>query len=325
VINSRDHGLLGDAGWRPEGCHLLPNTVSPLPPADTAPPAQGQVLYPVRAIRRKNIGEALLLALFLPPDHTLGVTLPPTSPADRDSYQMWCRFSDALLPMVSFAVGVGGDFTALVHGAPFLLTTSITEGFGFSFLEPWTAGRPIWGRRLGDICADFESRGIDLSHLYPRLRVPLAWIDGDDFAARWLRAYALAHEQFGQPLAEGAAEQALAGIVREGAVDFGLLPEAHQAALIRRLAETPADRAALARRQPALSRLGDLADGARRIDRNRRAVLAHYGAEAYRRRLAAIYRAVGRPVRHQIHKGRLCRAFLRPADFSLLKWSPYHA
>jgi hypothetical protein len=325
VINSRDHGLLVKAGLRPEGCHLLPNMISPLPPAKSAAPHRGQVLYPVRAIRRKNIGEALLLALFLPPEHTLGITLPPTSPVDQDSYQMWCRFAKKLLPMVAFEVGVGERFPALVHAAPFLITTSITEGFGFSFLEPWTAGRSIWGRRLEEICADFCAHGIDLGHLYTRLRIPLDWFDGPDFGARWLGAYTQAHRQFGLALAAGAAEAALAEVVREAAVDFGLLHEDHQAAVIRRLVTSSADRSKLKRLQPALNRLGSLADGETRIRRNRQAILDQYGPDAYGRRLERIYRAALRPVRHRMDKASLCRAFLRPADFSLLKWSPCHA
>jgi hypothetical protein len=325
VINSRDHGLLTNAGLQPAGCHLLPNMVSPLPPAKDAPPDQGRVLYPVRAIRRKNIGEALLLSLFLPSGHSLGITLPPTSPVDQGSYQMWCRLAEELLPMVAFGVGMGASFTALVHAAPFLITTSITEGFGFSFLEPWTAGRTLWGRRLAAICADFSARGVDLSHLYARLRVPLSWIDGADFAARWLSAFARAHRQFGLNLADGAAEAALAQQVREAAVDFGLLHEDHQQAVIRRLVANPAERSKLARREPALQHLGCLADADARIRRNRRAILDHYGPEAYRRRLERIYRAVRKPVRQRIDKAGLCRAFLEPADFSLLKWSPYAA
>jgi hypothetical protein len=323
AINSRDHALLRDAGLAPEGCHRLPNMISPLQPAPTAAPSQGQVLCPVRAIRRKNIGEALLLSLFLPPAQNLAITLPPSSPADMPSYAMWRDLAADLLPTVAFEVGVGQSFDALVHAAPFLITTSITEGFGFSFLEPWTAGRTIWGRRLKEICADFDAQGIDLTHLYTRLRVPLTWIDGADFAARWMQAYTQSHIQFGLPLPKGSAERALGTIIREGTVDFGLLHEDHQATAIRHFATRPQACATLLRRQPALARLGRLEDAGRRIEQNRRAILSHFGAEGYRQRLEAIYHAVEQPVRQQLNKERLCRAFLKAADFSLLKWSPY--
>lgn len=323
AINSRDHQLLCAAGLVPEGCHLMPNMISPLPPAPTAAPDLGQVLYPVRAIRRKNIGEALLLSLFLPPGQHLAITLPPTSSAEVPSYEMWRDLAADLLPKVAFGVGENQDFTALVHAAPFLVTTSVTEGFGFSFLEPWTAGRTIWGRRLGAVCADFEAQGIDLAHLYTRLRVPLTWIDGADFAARWMQAYTQAHLRFELPLARGGAERALGEIIREGTVDFGLLHETHQAVVLRRLAKSPQTRSTLARRQPALSRLGRLGDTGKRMAQNRQAIIEHYGVEPYRRRLEAIYRAVKRPVHQRLNKAHLCRAFLKPADFSLLKWSPY--
>ncbi|MGD9302352.1 MAG: hypothetical protein PVI13_12310, partial [Desulfobacterales bacterium] len=62
VINSRDYDLLLKAGLKTNGLHLIANTVdhSALQP----PPVESQkpmILYPVRAIRRKNIGEAVLL------------------------------------------------------------------------------------------------------------------------------------------------------------------------------------------------------------------------------------------------------------------------
>ncbi|MDJ0782864.1 MAG: hypothetical protein QNJ22_12895 [Desulfosarcinaceae bacterium] len=325
VINSRDRSLLRAAGLRPEGCHLLPNMVTPLPPAGAVPPARGQVLYPVRAIRRKNIGEALLLAQLLRPGLTLGITLPPTSPADQKSYGMWRRLAEAQGLGVAFEVGVGRRFSELVHAAPFLITTSITEGFGFSFLEPWTARRAVWGRRLAAICGDFEAHGIDLGHLYSHLRIPVEWFDRADFAARWLGAYNRAHRQFGLSLSEAAAQRVLEGLLLDDKVDFGLLHETHQVAVLRELAALPDGMEALTRRHPDLKGLGSLADADRRIRNNRQKVLDHYGPDGYRRQLTALYQAARRPVRQHIDKAALCRAFLRPEQFSLLKWSAYDA
>jgi hypothetical protein len=50
-----------------------------------------------------------------------------------------------------------------MSGARTVLTTSLKEGFGFSFLEPWTAGIPVAGRRLEAVCLDFEDEGVALS------------------------------------------------------------------------------------------------------------------------------------------------------------------
>lgn len=63
VINSRDYDLLMQAGLDARGLHLIPNAVEgprrKMPDTENDKPPR--VLYPVRAIRRKNIGEAVLL------------------------------------------------------------------------------------------------------------------------------------------------------------------------------------------------------------------------------------------------------------------------
>jgi hypothetical protein len=57
VINSRDYRFLLDAGLQEAGLHLLPNEVKALPVTADLP--KTRYLYPVRGIRRKNIGEVL--------------------------------------------------------------------------------------------------------------------------------------------------------------------------------------------------------------------------------------------------------------------------
>jgi hypothetical protein len=74
VINNRDRSFLHRAGLKPEGLHLLPNEVRSISPDPNQ--ARTRYLYPVRAIQRKNIGEALLLSLFIPEGRTVAVTLP---------------------------------------------------------------------------------------------------------------------------------------------------------------------------------------------------------------------------------------------------------
>ena len=74
-----------------------------------------------------------------------------------------------------FEAGLTNDFESLVLSSEFIITTSITEGFGFSFLEPWTAKKMLWGRKLPDICEDFEKNGVQLDHLYTTLNIPIGW------------------------------------------------------------------------------------------------------------------------------------------------------
>ena len=53
------------------------------------------------------------------------------------------------------------------------------------FLEPWTARKLLLGRKLPDICNDFEQKGIKLDHLYTHLLVPLAWIGREKVFNKW--------------------------------------------------------------------------------------------------------------------------------------------
>ena len=50
------------------------------------------------------------------------------------------------------------DFAALLASAHALVTTSVAEGFGLAFLEPWLMGRPLAGRHHA---ADDDQRRAD--------------------------------------------------------------------------------------------------------------------------------------------------------------------
>jgi hypothetical protein len=324
VINSRDFHLLREAGLKPDGLHWIPNTVSPLPTGKDSGVEGKGVLYPVRAIRRKNIGEAILLSLFFAPHAELSITRPPNSPADMDSYRDWKDFVREHGLSVEFEAGLSGDFEKLVSDSRFLLTTSITEGFGFSFLEPWTAGKLLWGRRLGDICRDFEENGVRLDHLYDRLEVPVSWIEENGFSQRWKKCFHAVCRQFQQPASEEEIQRAWESISAGGAVDFGLLDESAQQQVIRTVVKAPAVRRKLVETNPFLDHCGQVGDPAARIAGNRRIVLSRYALPVYRKRLLEAYRRIAsRSVRHTVDKTVLLSFFLRPETFSLLKWCPY--
>ncbi len=321
VLNRRDFHILSRSGWSNDGLALLPNMVAPL---SGSPSSNGLVLYPIRAIRRKNIGEALVLSLFLPAGMRLAVSLPPHSPADWPPYRRWHTLArDLNLPVV-FDAGLDRKFSELVAEARMMVTTSITEGFGFSFLEPWTAGKPLIGRNLPEITADFSEAGIELDHLYPRLAVPMAWFPGNDPADLWCRVYCRSHREMAVPMTPAAARKAFDALVSDGAIDFGLLNERLQEPVLRRLAAEPAARAELIERNPFLADLPATAPRPDVGEANRERILAAYGAEIYRKRLLAVYARVGQgPVRHRIDKTGLARAFLKPETFSLLKWASH--
>ena len=322
VINSRDREILIRAGLDPGGVHLVPNAIQPLPVVMSR--REPLVLYPIRAIRRKNLGEAILLSLFLLNGQRLDVSQPPNSPQDIASYRAWKRYVKENRLNVNFEVGQKVDFSALVGAAASMVTTSIAEGFGFSFLEPWTAGLLLWGRKLGEVCRDFEQNGVRLDHLYDRLAVPFDWFDPDAFFQRWRAAVLAAADAYDTALAPEAVDHGLAAMRRGKTVDFGNLDETSQRQIISRLLTDAAARANLVTLNPWLEHPGVASESTDIIANNRKAVADRYSPAFYRERLLKIYdRVAHHPVRHRIDKRVLLDAFFDLERFPLLKWGAY--
>jgi len=66
VLNGRDYKILTKSGLKSKGLHLIPNPIE-MPDKENIPYSSENnnlILYPVRAIRRKNIGEAILISIF---------------------------------------------------------------------------------------------------------------------------------------------------------------------------------------------------------------------------------------------------------------------
>jgi hypothetical protein len=322
VLNARDLEILKKAGLKETGLHYLPNAVDSLGVTEGRD-APRQVLYPVRAIRRKNLGEAILLSLFFDAGRRLVFTQPPNSPADIESYRDWVGWVDRNRLPVDFEMGRTIAFPALVGAAASMVTTSIAEGFGLSFLEPWTAGRLLWGRRL-DICRDFEGSGMRLDSLYARLDVPRDWIDADLFRCHWQAAVARAAACYGHEVEVDKAARAFARLAGREEIDFGLLSEKFQRQVLARLLRDPSAKTDLIRLNPWLAHPGKVADASAMIANNRRVVLSRYATDAYRSRLLRIYHQVIRhPVEQRIDKDALREAFFDLDHFPLLKWGAY--
>ena len=323
VINVRDKKILQKAGLEDTGLHYLPNAIEPLP-LETTAKRNPLVLYPVRAIRRKNIGEAILLSLFFQGGRRLAITQPPNSPTDTLSYRDWVRWiNDNRLPVVVEA-GKSTPFPQLVGEAESMVTTSITEGFGFSFLEPWTAGKWLWGRRLNGVCADFEANGIQLDGLYDHLNIPLSWIDTERYSHYWRKAVVDAAAHYAYPIADDVIDRALSHLIQSKRIDYGMLNERLQCQVVERLLRDPSAMKTLVAMNPYLDDPGTTRGRSSVIEYNRQAVLDHYGLEQYRNRLMAIYDRVARyRVCHRIDKQVVIKAFFDLDHFSLLQWGGY--
>ncbi len=324
VINGRDYELLLNAGLKADGLHLLANAVNHYNRTQRVPLPKPLALYPVRAIRRKNIGEAILWSLFFNHGQRLAITLPPNSAADIRSYNSWKTFvRDHNLP-VAFDRGLKNDFETNVMSADSLITTSITEGFGFSFLEPWVFGKLLWGRKLPGVCKDFETKGIQLQHLYDKLLVPVDWIDLRQYRQNWTHCVLKACERLNCPRDHVFIRNAFDANTQDGVIDFGLLDEGSQKRVISKLVADAKFSEMLVRLNPFLANPGEVSDRNSLIRDNRDAVERNYNQKQYGQKMREVYDLVGKTeIKQRIDKNVLAEAFLNLEEFSLLKWSDY--
>ncbi|MGD2037000.1 MAG: hypothetical protein PVH28_03895 [Desulfobacterales bacterium] len=330
VVNSRDYRILLKSGLKKQGLHQIFNTVyRPDNPQPSAISGEGPyVVYPIRALRRKNIGEAILLSFFFRDKETLVITLPPNSQADIDSYADWKAFVSDYQLRIEFDWGLNHPYEAIVASARYLLTTSITEGFGFSFLEPWLFDKMVWGRKLSDICTDFETNGVSFSHMYTDLSVPVNWFEVDNFYKKWKRTIQRTADLFEFVIDNAEIENIFASLTAGGTIDFGLLDEAFQKQVIGRLVtqNTPAHVDELLSLNPGLSEVGSAAGEKDLIAANRNAVERSYNMAQYRQKLLAVYAHVApTSIRQRINKKTLLAEFMDLTKFSLLKWGDYGA
>lgn len=321
LLNSRDLDFLAQSGLATQSMHLLPNPVAlPDIPEDrpTVPGGEGRrlVLYPTRAIRRKNVGELLLWATLSGGDTLFATTLAPENPAVKPIHDRWVAFTNELQLPVRFALGEQVDlsFPALMAAGDAVITTSVAEGFGLAFLEPCLFGKALVGRNLPGITRDFAHVGVNLEALYDRLLVPVEWAGGLDVirltVAHALRAY---YEAYHRPVPGNAVDVALAAMTAGDQIDFGRLSEPLQEAVIRRAQAEPGTLSGLALNYDA---------ACAGVERNRNLVAENFDLERYGENLATVYGKVAaspvEPLRHGSHAAVLDQ-FLDPRRFNLLR------
>jgi len=240
-INTRDQRLFVGAGLPESQAHYLPNpvpAVPQLPPPSAGPPL---VLYPTRAIRRKNIGELLLLSLLSPTGTRFAITLSPKDPAAKEIHDVWQAQAQCLGLPVEFNVvdRLSADamddssYEAWVSRATHFITTSIAEGFGLNFIESAAYGKPLIGRNLPYITADHPS---PVGTLYDRILVPSDWFPAGDLRQELLRELKESHQLYKEPLSNETIDSALEALHHHGCLDFGNLPESFQQQVIERVA-----------------------------------------------------------------------------------------
>ena len=319
VINRRDYRLLIEAGLTEQGLHYLPDAVRPLKGAEGAREEQDLILYPVRAIRRKNIGEAVLLSLFIEKGKKIGITLEPTGPIDVKSYRGWMTFVQERHLPVLFGLGIDRDFVSLLAKTKCMITTSIKEGFGLAFLEPWTGGKMLHGRLLGDICGDFIESGVGLGHLYDKIQIPLSYLDERILHRKWVGCYLERLRQYGLAEKPERIEEHCQGLLKGGFVDFGVLSEDLQMQALVGIVDDDSHRKKVLDVNPLLSDTNLFKESPGLISRNRSIVETEFSGERIRSLLLKAYEGVlGRTVFQSVNKAVLLCTFNRPEKNCLL-------
>jgi len=172
-------------------------------------PEAAILFYPVRAIPRKNVEEAIYLTQLLNnlaklPDYRQKYDLDPSyhliislngGNEEERHYAGTIRLfvEENHLPVtidISDIVGLHREYDPedpqrivkygvvdMYDVARMAVSTSLLEGFGFVFIEPWAAEQCIIGRNIPSVTMDFIKAGLSLDHLYSALLV-----NGHDYA-----------------------------------------------------------------------------------------------------------------------------------------------
>lgn len=333
-INSRDRRLLINAGLPKEHTFLNPNAVTP--PARVKPlerrPRKPLVLYPVRGIRRKNLGELFLLAALAPKGVRFAVSLEPENKRWSPIHDEWVAFaSDTKLPVILDAVGrvspapkTPKSYASWVRHSTHFITTSVAEGFGLGFLEPATIGKPLFGRNLPMVTDDFAAAGITPGRLYDCLLVPDSWVGLETLRQSLVRTMRITIESYGHPMSNQHLERSFTAMRHKGYLDFGNLPENLQRQVIHRLLVGSEHDEVLAQSgdttMPLTQWLAEsLAETTPSVSTDQ---LGPFSPKAYQQRLKDIYaQASGATPEapYYLPKHKVLSEFLKPGSFHFLR------
>lgn len=243
-LNRRDLEIFTRAGLPLENAALLPNPVDagvknePLEKHGTA-----LLFAPVRGIRRKNLGELVLLSALLPAGARVAISRAPVNPVARHVHEAWRDFAGKHRLPIDFdvvdrvppAAGSDSDFASWITHASHFVTTSASEGFGLPFLESIAHGKPLIGRDLPHLTEEHAAHGIFHSSLYQHILVPVEWVDLTVLENRLTSTLKRNFSLYRREPPSSHITTILDGLVRDGWLDFGNLPESLQQEVIEKV------------------------------------------------------------------------------------------
>ena len=236
-LNSRDRNIFTNSGLEPDFSSVLPNPVQIPESTNTVQESRNSnlILYPSRAIRRKNVGELVLWAA-LDSDHTYALTLAPKNPKELVFYSFWVEFCDRHSIPVHFEYGKSSQrsFRENLASAKALITTSIKEGFGMAFLEPWLIPKAVFGRNLPEITSDFSLLNVPFHHFYSEIPIPIELLSQETLRMKLEASLKKRYENYGLTLPNEVV-QWIENTLSKKTIDFGLLDEEMQATVIEHI------------------------------------------------------------------------------------------
>lgn len=246
-INSRDRNLFIKAGLSTTNAHLITNPVfdadSISRPTSETPNTAPLLLCPARGIRRKNIGELILLTQLAPTGTRTAITLAPENPHWLSIHDRWKHFCAANHLPVDFAVvdrispttSSDASFESWISHATHFVTCSISEGFGLVYLESLACGKSLIGRKLPYISNDLAKHGVEHTNLYEKILIPADWISYESLKRHLDSSLTLLWQAWNRKPTADAIESTITSIEHDGFWDFGNLPEVLQEGVIRKL------------------------------------------------------------------------------------------
>jgi FMN phosphatase YigB (HAD superfamily) len=239
-LNPRDRDLFLHAGLPAENALLLPNPITARPMVPSTPSRTPLILAPIRGIRRKNLGELVLLSVLSPVATRFAISRAPRDPADRRIHDRWKLFAREFARRIEFEVadrlapdeGETSDFNAWLRHATHIAGTSVAEGFGLPFLESAAWRKPFIGRRLAHL-----EHELPHARLYDRLLIPADWIARSVLTDHLRVTLERNHRAWLKPLPQSHIDATLDHMWGDGWLDFGNLPEALQQGVIERCSD----------------------------------------------------------------------------------------
>ena len=332
-LNSRDLQAFTDAGLPSQNASLLPNPICQPPQlAPSLASESAPILFaPIRGIRRKNLGELVLLAALAPAGTRLAVSRAPSNPSALPVHTNWQKFAYHHHLPIAFdvvdrfapAAGAATDFDSWLAHASHFVTTSVAEGFGLPFLEAIAHRKPLLGRSLPHLSAEHARHGICTGRLYQRLLVPIDWIDLAIFQDCLITDLERNYRAYCRPLSQEIITQTLATLLDDGNLDFGNLPESLQQSVIERLTD-PANRHLLRVQIDGETQVA--ADWLAMTIAERKPTatptqLAPYSASTYQKNLCALYTQLAAQAAaplHYLNTAAILNTQLTPPSFHFL-------